>query len=110
MQDIQRLKKEGYVTTKSILMEVKKNLAKVKGITEIKLDKIIESAMKVEEFGFWSGLQCLEERKKILQITTGSTKLDELIGGGVESMSITEIFGEPKSGKTQICHTLAVTA
>ncbi len=56
MQDIQRLKKEGYVTTKSILMEVKKNLAKVKGITEVKLDKIIECAMKVEEFGFRSGL------------------------------------------------------
>ena len=52
----------------------------------------------------------MEERKKVLQITTGSQKLDELIGGGVESMSITEIFGEPKSGKTQICHTLAVTA
>lgn len=29
--------------------------------------------------------------------------------GGVETGSITEIFGEFRTGKTQICHTLAVT-
>ena len=75
-------------------MDVKKNLAKVKGITEAKLDKIIESAMKMENLGFMSGLTCLEERKKILTIMTGSTKLDELLKGGIESMAITEVFGE----------------
>ena len=29
--------------------------------------------------------------------------------GGVETGSITEIFGEFRTGKTQLCHTLAVT-
>ena len=33
----------------------------------------------------------------------------QLLGGGVETMSITEVFGEFRTGKTQLCHTMAVT-
>jgi len=33
-----------------------------------------------------------------------------LIGGGIESMAITEAFGEFRCGKTQLSHTLCVTA
>ena len=32
-----------------------------------------------------------------------------LLIGGIETGSITEIFGEFRTGKTQLCHTLAVT-
>lgn len=35
--------------------------------------------------------------------------MDQLLGGGVETGSITEMFGEFRTGKTQLCHTLAVT-
>jgi len=42
-------------------------------------------------------------------VTTGASKLDELLGGGFESGSLTEIYGEFRTGKTQLCHTLAVT-
>lgn len=110
MQDINKLKKEGFCTVKSILMHPKKILCQIKGISEGKLDKIIESAMKLENLGFTNGLVVMEKRKNVLKITTGSTKLDELLQGGIESMSITEIFGEFRTGKTQLCHTLAVTA
>lgn len=34
----------------------------------------------------------------------------KLLGGGVEAMSITEVFGEFRCGKTQLSHTLCVTA
>ena len=47
--------------------------------------------------------------KDVISITTGSTELDKLLGGGIETGSITEIFGEFRTGKTQICHTLCVT-
>ena len=30
--------------------------------------------------------------------------------GGIRSMSITEVFGEFRCGKTQLCHTMCVTA
>ena len=39
----------------------------------------------------------------------GSKELDKLLQGGIETGSITEIFGEFRTGKTQLCHTLAVT-
>ena len=38
-----------------------------------------------------------------VQITTGSSKLDHLLKGGVETGQITEIFGEFRCGKTQLC-------
>jgi len=36
----------------------------------------------------------------LIRVTTGSKKLDELLGGGIESMAITEVFGEFRTGKT----------
>lgn len=34
----------------------------------------------------------------------------KILGGGVESKSITEVYGEFRTGKSQLCHTLAVTS
>lgn len=42
-------------------------------------------------------------------MSTGSKGLDTLLGGGIEAGSITELFGEFRTGKTQLCHTLCVT-
>jgi len=50
-----------------------------------------------------------KEREGLLQISTGSAELDKLLEGGMETGSITEIFGEFRTGKTQICHQLCVT-
>ena len=36
----------------------------------------------------------------MVHLTTGSASLDALLGGGVETGSITEIFGEFRTGKT----------
>ena len=52
----------------------------------------------------------LEKRKAILRCSTGSKALDELLLGGLETHAITEFYGEFGSGKSQICHTLAVLA
>jgi DNA repair protein RadA len=53
--------------------------------------------------------EVFQKRKKMQRITTGSEKLDELLLGGVETQSITEVYGDYGSGKTQLCHTLCVT-
>lgn len=52
----------------------------------------------------------LERRKKVIKISTGSSDLDKLLYGGIETMSLTEFYGEFGSGKSQICHTLCVNA
>jgi DNA repair protein RadA len=54
--------------------------------------------------------QVLERRKSLVRFTTGSKNLDDFLKGGIESQSITELAGEFGSGKSQICHTLCVTA
>jgi DNA repair protein RadA len=52
----------------------------------------------------------LEKRKSMLRCSTGSTALDDLLLGGVETQAVTEFYGEFGSGKSQICHTLCATA
>ncbi|NAZ24170.1 MAG: AAA family ATPase [Thermofilum sp.] len=42
------------------------------------------------------------------RFSTGVRSLDDLLEGGVEVGSITELIGEFGAGKTQICHQLAV--
>jgi RecA/RadA recombinase len=48
--------------------------------------------------------------KKRKYFTTGSEKLDELLGGGMPTSAIVEIHGEYRTGKTQTCLTCSVTA
>ena len=108
--DITKLKVAGYCTVLSIIMATKKDLLNVKGISEAKLDKILEAVGKVESVGFMTGNDLFLKRQAVVKISTGSPKFDELLGGGIESMSITEVFGEFRTGKTQLSHTLAVTA
>lgn len=45
----------------------------------------------------------------MLRLTTGSKAFDELLKGGLETGSMTELIGEFRTGKTQLCHTLCVT-
>ena len=59
---------------------------------------------------FCTAEEFLERRKTLVRFTTGSENLDAFLKGGVETQAITEIAGEFGSGKSQICHTLCVTA
>jgi len=59
--------------------------------------------------GFTTATEFHQRRSGLLQITTGSGELDKLLGGGIETGAITELFGEFRTGKSQICHMLAVT-
>lgn len=45
---------------------------------------------------------------KIKKYTSGCRRLDELLGGGFESGTVTQLFGGAGSGKTNICLQLAV--
>lgn len=109
--DIKKLKEAGICTVGSVLMETKKKLANVKGISDAKVEKIIAAATSLDtSFSFMSGNDCLAKRQKVIHISTGSTELDKLLGGGIETMGITEVFGEFRTGKTQLCHTLCVTS
>jgi hypothetical protein len=60
-----------------------------------------------------SAAKLLEQRNTSnnhLRISTGSKRLDGLLGGGIERGAVTEIAGPVGTGKTQLCLTLSVTA
>jgi len=83
-------------------------LSELTGITEVVARKIINIARDSLEMGFHNGNEVEITRNKISKISTGSIDFDKMLGGGVESGSILEIFGEFASGKTQIGHILCV--
>lgn len=56
--------------------------------------------------GFVAASVIFEQRSELIQITTGCKELDTILEGGIETGSITEIYGEFRCGKTQLCHTL----
>eukprot|EP01039_Chlorochromonas_danica_P006180 gene6180-6815_t len=112
VSDIKKLQEAGYVTIGSVLQCATRDLLAIKGLTEARVEKIREAAKKLDCRGnsFKTGLEVKERRKNIIHITTGSTALDKILGGGIETASITELFGEFRTGKTQLAHTLCVTS
>src|SRR5690349_17721849 len=54
--------------------------------------------------------QILERRQNLFKCSTGSSRLDSFLKGGIETQAMTEIAGEYASGKSQLCYTLSVTA
>jgi DNA repair protein RAD51 len=107
--DIKKLTDAGYHTVESVAYCPKKTLCMVKGISETKAEKILLESSKLVPMGFTTATEFHQRRSELIQISTGSKELDSLLKGGIETGSITEVFGEFRTGKTQLCHTLAVT-
>ncbi|CAE6335743.1 DNA repair protein rhp51 OS=Schizosaccharomyces pombe (strain 972 / ATCC 24843) GN=rhp51 PE=1 SV=1 [Rhizoctonia solani AG-1 IB] len=108
-QDCEKLKAAGLYTLEAVAYTPKKNLIAIKGISEQKADRILAETHKIVPLGFVTATEVHNLRSELVCITTGSTQLDTLLGGGIETGSITELFGEFRTGKSQLCHTLAVT-
>lgn len=109
-KDIEKLQESGLCTVESIAYTPKKILTTIKGISDLKADKLISEASKIVPLGFTTATEFHQRRSELITLTTGSKQLDTLLGGGIETGAITEIFGEFRTGKSQLCHTLAVTA
>ena len=57
------------------------------------------------------GLEDYQARlEREVTVSTGSTQLDTLLGGGLLGGRVTEVYGYPGTGKTQLCLTAAVTS
>jgi len=107
--DLKKLIEAGFHTVESIAYATKKSLIAIKGISEAKADKLHQEACKLIPMGFSTASEFHKTRQDIIQISSGSKELDKLLEGGFETGSITEIFGEFRTGKTQLCHQICVT-
>ncbi|MCK5402775.1 DNA repair and recombination protein RadA [Candidatus Bathyarchaeota archaeon] len=110
----EKLIDNGITSVLDLAVTLPKELEEILGGKEENVNLFIVSARRLlEENGllereFITASELLKKRKSMRRITTSSTNLDELLGGGVETQAITEFYGDFGSGKTQICHTLCV--
>ncbi len=105
----EKLRDAGYSDLMAIATAPVTELAESAEIGEATAIKIINAARANLKMGFSTGLEVLEKFKTMEYITTGSKELDNLLGGkGIETQSITEVFGKFGSGKSQLGFQLAV--
>lgn len=99
----------GYNTLEDIAISTKKMIMENCDVGEKTAIKLLEAAQNIANIGlFKTGWEVYQERKNMLHLTTGSKDLDDLLGGGIETGTLTEFFGEYRTGKTQLCHQLCV--
>ncbi|SES77575.1 DNA repair protein RadA [Methanococcoides vulcani] len=105
----QKLKDAGFNTVEAIAVASPAELANSAEIGESTAAKIINAARQAADIGgFETGDLVLERRKLVGKLSTGCEEFNEMMGGGIESQSITEMYGEFGCGKTQVAHQLAV--
>lgn len=107
--DIKKLIEGGIHTLEALAHAPKKELTAIKGLSDAKVEKMQKEAWKLVPMGFTTASIVAEQRSELIKVTTGCKELDDILEGGIETGSITELYGEYRCGKTQLCHTLCVT-
>jgi len=103
-----KLRDAGILNVRALALYPTTKLMEDAGLGEKTSLKLIKAAQDLEKMGFKSAELIWEKRRNLKRITTGSNNLDELLGGGIETGSVTELFGEYRTGKTQIAHQICV--
>ena len=104
----EKLKEAGYDSIESLAVATTGELMDAAELGMRAAVRIINSARDAAKMGYETATQILERRKHLGHIQTGSAGVDKVIGGGVETQSMTEVYGEFGSGKSQIAHQLCV--
>lgn len=104
------LEKAGYYSVESLAVASPTEICEISGISDAIASKIITAAKEQANHlvRWYRGLEIMERRKGLPRVTTSCKEFDDMLGGGLEAGSITEFYGEFGSGKSQICHQLAV--
>ncbi|MBU0953000.1 MAG: DNA repair and recombination protein RadA [Nanoarchaeota archaeon] len=89
----EKLRAAGYIDVMALAAASAGELMEATSIGEETANKIINACRRKLNMGFEPATAAMERRLQIGKITTGSKKLDELLGGGVETQAITEAHG-----------------
>ncbi len=105
----EKLRDNGYDTFQSIAVASPGELSNTADVGESSAHDIIQAAREAADVGgFETGTDVLERREQIGKLEFLVPEIDEMLGGGVETQSITEVYGEFGAGKSQVTHQLAV--
>ena len=107
-----RLKEGGFKSIRDLLV---RGPVEISEATGMEMDESVQICNKarllLEDLGmidksFVTATSLYNKRRD--RISTGSKSFDDLLGGGVETRAVTEVYGEFGTGKTQLCHTLCL--
>ncbi|MFA9516401.1 DNA repair and recombination protein RadA [Halopenitus sp. H-Gu1] len=99
----------GYESYQSIAVASPGELSNKADIGSSTASDIINAARETADVGgFETGATVLERREEIGKLSWQIDEVDELLGGGMETQSITEVYGEFGAGKSQVTHQMAV--
>ena len=104
----EKLKEAGFTDLVSIATTSPDELMEATELGEGQVAKIIAAARGSSNMGFIDGVAFEKSHADRFKITTGVKELDNLIGGGLESGTVLELFGEWGSSKTQVAHQFCV--
>jgi DNA repair protein RadA len=82
-------------------------ISDIDGLGEKTVKKLIWNARNALGMTEFTVAEDIDENVEF--ITTGSSELNKILGGGIATGKLTEVFGPFKSGKTNLAHTIAVT-
>jgi DNA repair protein RadA len=107
-----RLREAGFKSIRDLLVRGPVDISEATGMEMDDSVQICNKArVMLEDLGmidksFVTATSLYNKRKD--RISTGSKSFDDLLGGGIETKAVTEVYGEFGTGKTQLCHTLCV--
>lgn len=105
----EKLRESGYMTVASVATASPSDLAEAAEIGESTAKKLGKAAREMADIGgFKTGKDVMARRKEVRKLNFRVPDLDDLLGGGLETQAITEVYGEFGSGKSQIVHQMAV--
>lgn len=100
----------GFDSYQALAVMSPSELANTAGVGERTAAEIIQAAREAADIGaFETGTAVRRQREQIGKLSWLIDDIDELLGGGVETQSITEFYGKFASGKSQVTHHLCVT-
>ncbi|MFX1273629.1 MAG: DNA repair and recombination protein RadA [Promethearchaeota archaeon] len=106
-RQIKLLRENGVSTAEALAMSPASFVAEIDGLGDKTAKKLIWNAR--DALGMTDFTAAAEINENVETITTGSSGLNQILGGGIQTGKLTEVFGPFKSGKTNLAHTIAVT-
>ena len=107
---IKKIMEAGIRTVDALATMNPRDLADKTGMGADTAEKAVQKAVTLTQNGYITGNQLWDKRQLRTRLTTGSKAVDNILQGGIESETTTEIAAANGVGKTQLCHQLAVMA
>ncbi|ELY97859.1 DNA repair and recombination protein RadA [Natrialba asiatica] len=104
-----KLHDAGFDSFQSLAVAAPAELSNTADVGDSTAADIVNAARDAADVGgFETGSTVLERRNKIGKLSWQIDEVDELLGGGIETQSITEVYGEFGAGKSQVTHQMVV--